>query len=136
LADSLGRVITFDLPMKRGISREPFGDPHHFFAEQPQLLLNRVVLDLSGLGEDPRRLRHWDHVGHRPSPQRAHREPIVLTTCSPCVPPAALIKPITSSWRYGGSRVPSICSQSIAFLNEPETDPLYIGLLHSIPSAS
>ena len=43
----------------------------------------------------------------------------MLTTCSPGVPPAARIKPMTSSWRYGGSRDPSTCSPSIAFLNEP-----------------
>jgi len=29
-----------------------------------------------------------------------------------------------------------MCSQSIASLNEPDTDQLYIGLLHSISSAS
>jgi len=52
------------------------------------------------------------------------------------MPPAALIRPTTLSCRYAGSRDPSRCSQSMAFLNDPETDPLYIGLLHSIPSAA
>jgi hypothetical protein len=48
LPDAVGSVIALDLSMKRGISREPFGNAHHFFAEQPQLLLDRVVLDFSG----------------------------------------------------------------------------------------
>ena len=50
-------------------------------------------------------------------------------------PPAALIRPITSSCRNGGSREPRAWSQSSAFLNAPEIVPWYIGLLHSIPSA-
>jgi hypothetical protein len=61
---------------------------------------------------------------------------MVLMAWRPWVPPAALIKPITSSWRNGGSRDPSACSQSSAFLNAPEIVPWYIGLLQSIPSAS
>jgi hypothetical protein len=34
LADAVGSVIAFDLSTKRGISREPSGNAHHFFAEQ------------------------------------------------------------------------------------------------------
>ena len=44
---------------------------------------------------------------------------IVFTACKPWTPPAALIRPITLSVRYGGSRSAKICSQSSAFLNEP-----------------
>jgi hypothetical protein len=60
---------------------------------------------------------------------------IVLIACSPWVPPAALIRPMTSSCKNGGSREPSACSQSSAFLKAPEIVPWYIGLLHSIPLA-
>src|SRR4029077_724686 len=61
---------------------------------------------------------------------------IVMTACSPWVPPAALISPTTVSCRNGGSRAPSTCSQSSAFLKAPEIVPWYIGLLPSIPLAA
>jgi hypothetical protein len=60
---------------------------------------------------------------------------VVLMACRPCVPPAVVTSPITRSVRYGGSRSPSRCSQSMAFLNDPLTEPLYSGLLHTIPCA-
>ncbi len=90
--------------------------------EPLELALDRlVVIDL--VAEDLPGGRNRDDV--RPAqPRNARAEnSIVLIACSPCVPPAALIRPITLSCRYGGSRRPRTCSQSSAFLNAPEIVP-------------
>src|SRR5690242_17170993 len=54
---------------------------------------------------------------------------IELMACSPWTPPAVATRPIGLLDRYGGSRSASKISQSIAFLNEPLTEPWYVGVL-------
>ncbi len=66
--DALGRVVALGLAMQRGIPDEPLGHTNDLLAEQPQWLLDEVVLNGAGLGEDPRRLGHRDHVGDGPLP--------------------------------------------------------------------
>ena len=63
-------------------------------------------------------------------PRRARTtNSIELTACSPCTPPAVATSPTGLFVRYGGSRAASRISQSRAFLNEPLTEPWYVGVL-------
>src|SRR5689334_9976830 len=64
--DALGRLVTLGLSMQRRIPGEPLGHANDLLAQQPQLAFDELVLHGTGLGEDPRRLGHWDHVGDGP----------------------------------------------------------------------
>ena len=47
LGKRFGGFVALELSMGRRISREPLGDAHDFGAQEPQLLLNRWVLDVT-----------------------------------------------------------------------------------------
>ena len=113
--NTLCRLVALAGAVKRRVGREPLGDAHDLAAERPELQLDCRVPDLTVLVEDSRRRRNGNDV--RDGPPRSARvaNSIVLMACRPCVPPAALISPITSSCRNAGSRPPSTCSQSSAF---------------------
>ena len=65
--DTLRRVVTFALPVKRRVTGEVLGYPHHLIAEQPQLLLDELVLYRARVREDPCGLGHRDDIGHGPA---------------------------------------------------------------------
>ncbi|HWW90859.1 MAG TPA: hypothetical protein VNY35_08785 [Solirubrobacteraceae bacterium] len=64
--NALGRFVALELTMDRGVPPEPLGDAYHFLTQEPQLLLDCQVLDVSGVREDPGRLRYWYDVRHGP----------------------------------------------------------------------
>ena len=121
--DALCRLIAFAGAMQRGVGREALGDAHDLAAERLELQLDRrgrtrpsssKTLAAVGMGTTY-------GTAHPRSARVANS--IVLMACRPCVPPAALISPITSSCRNAGSRLPSTCSQSSAFLKAPRSSP-------------
>jgi hypothetical protein len=114
---------------------EASGDTHDLGSQRPELQPDAFIADSTVGVEDPEGRGDGYDVGTAHPRSALTANSMVLIACSPWVPPAALINPITSSCRYGGSRGPSACSQSSAFLKAPEMVPWYIGLLQSIPSA-
>jgi len=62
----LGSFVALELTMDRRIPRKPPDDAHHFLTQEPQLLLDCPVLDVSGVREDPGRLRYRYDVRHGP----------------------------------------------------------------------
>ena len=118
-----GGLVAFGGAVDRAVRGEPFGDPHDFAAQRDELLFDCRVFDAAMLVEDARRRCDGNNVWDIPRRSARMENSIVLIAWSPCVPPAALISPMTLSCRNRGSRVPSSCSQSSAFLNAPEIVP-------------
>ena len=76
------------------------GDPDNLAPEHLQLTLDRLVLEATLVvdqGGPPKGPGTTYGTAHPRSARTANS--IVLIACSPCVPPAALIKPITLSCR-------------------------------------
>ena len=109
--------------VQRRVRGEALRDPYDLAAEPLELALDRLVADRAVSPKTCQEAGIGTTYGTA-QPRNARAEnSIVLIACSPCVPPAALIRPITLSCRYGGSRRPRTCSQSSAFLNAPEIVP-------------